>query len=116
MNEFTINMCRGDTNDIVFSIRADDFELSIAEIYFTVKRYPNDKKKLIQKRLSSGEIAYYEDLNCYKFRIEPSDTNQLSFGKYVCDIEISTENNDIVRTFNGILYVDKEVTSWSDKT
>lgn len=104
---FEINMVRGDTSDQEIDIESD-IDIEFDEMYFTVKKRYSDIQYKFQKRLSDGSIQMLDGK--YYFRIEPEDTNRLSFGDYVCDIEI-VKKGSIIRTFNGVLKLSEEVTT-----
>lgn len=111
-----IEMPRGDLRPVDFTIFDDGKpltdeqieELGISEIYFTVKRNYEEKKALFQKKYSTGEIEYSGD-GCFRFVIEPEDTDGLLFNRdYVFDIEFVGEH--LKSTFPGVLHLTPEVT------
>ena len=107
-----MNLIRGDTLNLKFK-RIDRNGEVIKEkpekLFFTVKNSYYDKDYLFQKSLEKGTISYDENDNYYRFTIEPEDTNNLIFGKYVYDIEVV--NLDIVKTIaKGTLEIEEEVT------
>ena len=60
------------------------------EIYFTVKRKWTDKEPLIIKDLN--DMTFDED-GYYHFTIDPSDTENLPYGKYVWDFTPVNDDN-----------------------
>lgn len=60
------------------------------EIYFIVKKNWTDEKALITKDLS--DMTFTED-GYYHFTINPEDTEQLAYGKYVWDFTPVNDNN-----------------------
>ena len=85
-----IQLTRGDTArfeiDIVNMIDNSAYTIADDDILrFSVKRSTNDKDFVIHKELQGQNIVY----------INPDDTNSLSFGKYVYDVEVTTSNGDV---------------------
>ena len=87
--DLMIKMARGDVEIKNFTVKQNGSAWSETpdEIYFTVKSNANDKDYKFQKRLSDGGIVLVET-GKYQIKIEPEDTNGLSFSKYDFDIEI----------------------------
>lgn len=84
----TIRLTRGDTAylqvplktaDGAYTINADD------TLEFSVKRTTKDEDYVFQKTVIGEDT----------FHIEPVDTTELSFGKYVYDIQLTTNNGDV---------------------
>jgi hypothetical protein len=105
----TINMPRGDIRVVPFVVKDSEgnpSEIQFTEIYFTVKRNYHDQEYILQKRLSTGEIET-DGLGTFWFTINASDTDGLSFGKYVFDIELvadgikQTSTGDLVLTYEA---------------
>ena len=72
------------------------------ETNFTEKEY------VFQKRLSNGSIVKDQD-SVYHVVIEPQDTNNLTFGKYVYDIEL-INGSTVKQTTTGKLLLNYEST------
>ncbi len=110
MNE-RLEMTRGDTLKFKFQRKTENEEVikeKVDKMYFTIKRNQETKKALIQKT-SDHNITYDEVTGYYHVVIEPEDTDNLSYGKYYFDVEIT--KNDIVKTIIlGTLQINKEVT------
>lgn len=109
-----IAMKRGDAENICFTVLdSEDNPISFKpdNIYFTVKRYADDHDPLIQKHLLDGSIQDMGE-GTYQFKIEPKDTNELKFGKYVFDIEVVAAGINIKQTFMGRFVLDNEVTHY----
>ena len=110
-----ITMPRGDIQNIIFTITwppESEQEITPTEIYFTVKQSYGHKDYLFQKRLTTGQIEYMSE-NTYGFTIEAADTDMLSFGKYVFDIEIVGEG--LKQTTVGDFVLTHEVTYASNE-
>lgn len=60
------------------------------EIYFVVKKHWTDKEALIIKDLSD---MVFDEEGYYHFTIEPTDTENLAYGKYVWDFTPVEDNN-----------------------
>ena len=106
-----IEMARGDSHGFtvgVYEEGAEETPIAVDNIFFTVKKHYYDKNFVIQKRLDEGTITEYE-ANIYTIMIDPSDTDDLDFGKYDFDIEVIIETNK-KKTFSGVLDLLKEVT------
>ena len=88
-------------------------EIDFSEIYFTVKKTARDRAFLFQKRLSTGGILKL-GLGDYQVKIEPSDTDNLSYGNYLFDIQLvwNDEQGDqqLKETFVGDFVVEEEIT------
>lgn len=85
-----IQLTRGDTArfeiDIVNMIDNSAYVMADDDILrFSVKRSTNDKDFVIHKELQGQNVVY----------INPDDTNSLSFGKYVYDVEVTTGGGDV---------------------
>ena len=94
---FTVNDPNGTVTDIDFT-----------EIYFTVKKTANDVRYLFQKRLSTGGIIKI-DQGDYQIKIEPSDTQNMTYGKYKFDIQLDFLN-EVKETFVGDFELSEEIT------
>ena len=68
---------RGDTAEFDVNITDDGVLVTDCEVLFTVKRFLNDKKYLLQKQVIDGHL-----------RLEHSDTQQLPFGNHYYDISV----------------------------
>lgn len=90
LEDGTIRLTRGDTarfsvgavNDLLgqsYELASDD------QITFTVKKRVRDTAPLLQKTVLGYTV----------FHIKPTDTQSLSFGKYVYDVQITTANGDV---------------------
>lgn len=82
-----IGFTRGDTAGYKFQrtdINGDVITTIADRLYFTVKSQFEDKNYQFQKKLE--DFTFDED-GWYHFVINPEDTNNLKFTKYVYDIE-----------------------------
>ena len=100
---------RGDNKTFTFQRKDADGEV-IAEkpnkMYLTIKQNEYEKQALIQKTFDNG--IRFEN-NTYYVDFVPEDTDDLSFGEYVYDIEII--NGDIVKTIKKDTFIiESEVT------
>lgn len=105
----TINMPRGDIRIIPFTVKDSEGNpstIAFTEIYFTVKRNYHEQEPIFQKKLTTGEIET-DGLGTFWFSIDSQDTDGLSFGKYVFDIELvadglkQTSTGDLVLTYEA---------------
>ena len=79
----TISITRADTGIFTLDIansQGQPYDYSNDEVLFTVKKNVYEKTALIQK-----EVQYGENIT-----ILPSDTEKLSYGAYVYDVQITT--------------------------
>lgn len=92
----TIRITKGDTAYISLEIKIqnrDVYKLSGSDkVYFTVKRSPYDDDFLFQKILDSN--SYVDDEKLF-IHIEPSDTKNLCYGKYLFDVQLVVDESDV---------------------
>ena len=104
-----MRIIRGDNKTFTFQRKDADGEVITEKpnkIYLTVKQNEYQKQALIQKTFDDG-IRFEEDT--YYVDFVPEDTDDLSFGEYVYDIEII--NGDIVKTIKKDTFIiESEVT------
>lgn len=95
---------RKDANGNVITTKADN-------IYFTLKVNGYSDEVLLQKTIDDME---FDDEYYYHFTIEPSDTDDFSFGTYQYDIEVI---QDGVKTTiaRGELQLEEEITWATDE-
>lgn len=108
----TITMPRGDIRVVPFTVKDANGNLSdiaFEEVYFTVKRTYNDSEPIFQKRLTTGEIET-DGTGNFWFTIEPEDTDNMGFGKYVFDIELVALDQGIKQTATGDFVLTYEAT------
>ena len=106
-----ISMPRGDIRLVRFTVNNPDktlTDIEFTEIYFTVKRNYNETRYLFQKRLSTGGIIKL-DQGDYQIKIEPQDTQNMTYGKYKFDIELKC-TTELKETFVGDFELTEEVT------
>ena len=104
-----MRVIRGDNETFKFQRKDQDGNIITQKpdkMYLTVKENIYQEKALIQKTLENGirfeNETYYVDF-------VPEDTDDLSFGTYVYDIEVINEN--IKKTIEkGEFIIDGEVT------
>lgn len=87
-------MIRGDSESITISVINEDGTENLLEhgdtIYFTVKKQVGVEEKAIQK-----VVTIFPD-NVAIIDIKPSDTDNLPFGDYVYDVQLSKENGNVI--------------------
>ena len=84
----TIRLTRGDTAylNIPLVTTEEAYEMNPEDtLTFSVKKSTRDADYIFQK-VVTGTNA---------FHIEPTDTSELAFGKYVYDVELNTIDNDV---------------------
>jgi len=106
-----IEFPRGDSYECGFVLKdsrsGQTADEPFEEVYFTVKKNWTEKEYKFQKRMTTGGIVYDGDGH-YTLHIAPEDTDGLTFGEYVCDLEFV--KTGYKKTFNGVLKLEKEVT------
>lgn len=106
-----MELIRGDTLKLKFQRKNKSGEVITTKpdfLFFTVKSSYYSKDYLFQKRLDR-DISFSEEDYYYRFTIDPKDTDNLSYGSYVYDIEVIT--GDVVKTIaKGNLKITEEVT------
>lgn len=106
----TIDLARGDIKYITFTIYDSTDNIvnaNMTNVYFTVKKDPNQREPIIQKTLKSGTIKRLE--NVYALVLNDTDTDYLGYGSYWFDIEL--ERGDVLKqTFTGRLLLTEEIT------
>lgn len=105
-----MKIIRGDTIVLSFIRLNENSEpiTSIADaVYFTVKKNYIIQEAIIQKTIE--DMNFDEETGRYTFTINPEDTDGLSYGKYVYDIEVivGTYKKTIAK---GELEIKEEVT------
>lgn len=86
----TIMLTRGDTAYLTFPLvlKTDGTPYEMKpddELVLSIKRYITDEEAAMRKESKGSNI----------FHIEPSDTANLSFGKYKYDVQLNTANGDV---------------------
>jgi len=109
--EFT----RGDTKNFQFKLEDINGQAIVLgngdALYLTVKKNYNTTTALFQKTIGNG-IVYIDGF--YKVTINSTDTNNLSYGGYVFDIQVIS--NEIVKTILlGTITLTPEVTFTSNE-
>lgn len=104
-----MRIIRGDSKTFTFQRKDKDNNVITEKpdkMYLTIKQNEYERQPLIQKTFDNG-IRFEEDT--YYVDFVPEDTDDLSFGKYVYDIEII--NGDIVKTIKKDTFIiESEVT------
>ena len=98
-----ITITRGDSARIditVYDAHGEEYELQEGDaLVFTVKSSVNDKEKLIQK---SGAVI----------NINPQDTQDLDYGKYVYDVQITLANGTVNTIIEPSVFKIASEVSW----
>lgn len=102
---YNIKMVKGDTESFGFEVEGVE---NLDAAYFSCKRNSQDENYLFQKSLNSGITKRAE--NQYVVRIDLDDTELLEPGQYLCDLEIS-KNDDVFTIFRGVLELLPEITT-----
>ena len=117
-----ITFARGDTFPLKISVKfkstQEYVDFAFDDVYFTVKKNFTDTNYKFQKRLSDGTITADQQTGCFHVKIMPADTDGLSFGQYVYDVEVvkgTAPNVDIKKTLSGNLYLTNESTHASNE-
>ena len=104
-----MRIIRGDNKTFTFQRKDKNKNVIIEKpdkMYLTIKENEYQKQALIQKTFDDG--IRFEDATYYVDFV-PEDTDDLSFGEYVYDIEII--NGNIVKTIKkDIFVIESEVT------
>lgn len=104
-----MKIIRGDSKTFIFQRKDKDNNVITEKpnkMYLTIKQNEYEKQALIQKTFDNG-IRFEEDT--YYVDFVPEDTDNLSFGEYVYDIEII--NGDFVKTIKKDTFViESEIT------
>ena len=90
LEDGTIKLTRGDTARFSVNLSNDltgsDYTMAVDDkITFTVKKKVKDDAPLLQKNMIGYPV----------FHIKPEDTQDLSFGRYVYDVQINTASGDV---------------------
>lgn len=105
----TLKQTRGDT--VSYTFQRKDTEGSVITtipeaIFFTVKSTFNTPKVLIQKSILQMAMDIH---GVWRFTIENSDTENLPYGVYVFDLQI-TENGAVTTVAKGKFELTQEAT------
>lgn len=112
-----INITRGDNRTFKFQRTTEQGAVitdTPDEMYITFKANNLQEQFFIQKVFSKQEITFDSSKNEYRFEITPEDTNELAYGDYVFDIEI-TDDDKVKTIAEGTLTINPEVTFASNK-
>lgn len=110
-----IEIPRGDLRFFKINLKNNNniVDIDLDDLYFTVKDDTYQEKVLFQKKLSNNTITKDEN-GSYHFKIEPSDTDNLTYGIYSFDVEVYKENV-LKKTIVGLLTITEEVTFASNE-
>lgn len=86
----TIRLTRGDTArltiPIINSASNSEYTMQSGDVlFFTVKKSAKDTNYLFQKKIIGANLIH----------IKPEDTDNLSFGKYKYDAQLTTASGDV---------------------
>lgn len=110
-----MQIIRGDTKRYRFKrydFNGNVIQTKATKVYFTMKKDP-DCRVVLQKSLDNG-ITYDESSNYYYIKIDPKDTENLCFGSYGFDIEI-TQGKVVTTVCVNRLEILPEYTNKGDK-
>lgn len=116
VKQYDIEIPKMDYQIIEVSIKEDGQLIELGatdEIYFTVKKNPNDTTPILQKTLEDG-ITYNEDTGKYEIEIQSDDTKDMVMGEingiYGYDITIYYEGNKPKQKVIGNLKISNKYT------
>ena len=99
-----MKIIRGDTKRYQFK-RTDADGKVVTErpygLYFTVKNTWTDEDFIFQKTISDMEFdddPESETYGYWAFVIRPEDTNQIGYGRHVCDIQVVRDADSLEKT------------------
>lgn len=116
MKNTDLQMTRGDDFKITYQIETAS-DITITEAIFTIKKKTIDQNSLIQKTISlSGPVTSGEGLWTYSFIIEivPDDTKDLSFGKYMYDLQIKYAGGLTLTVIKPSVFEIMEEVTWGN--
>ena len=104
-----MEIVRGDTKALKFQRKMNGEPIldRVDKAYFTVKKNTSEDDPIFQKTIND---MTFDSEGFYHFIVEPEDTNNLTYGDYVYDVEVmigSTYKKTISR---GTLSIVDEVT------
>lgn len=106
-----MTITRGDSGAYTFTRRDDNGNpilTSPETLFFTVKQSYDCESALFQKTISDMTL---DSEGAWHFTIDPADTENLPYGMYVYDIEVTDDDGAYVATIaKGTLSVTKEST------
>ena len=101
-----IRLTRGDSARLLITINSEidnnTYKIKPTDtLTFTIKKAIKDTTPSVQKRITGSN----------QFYILPTDTKDLSFGKYIYDVELTTSDGDVYTIIEPTTFVFlKEVT------
>lgn len=107
-----MELIRGDSLPLKFQrLDADAHPITVppSEMYFTMKPSYKIKECVVQKTLA--DMTYGED-DFWHFKLNPSDTESLPYGRYFCDIEVTDDGE--VNTISRFVIDLLEEATWRD--
>lgn len=103
---------RGDTQPYKFPRKDEQGNpilIEADEVYFTVKSSVNNRNAVLQKTID--DMTFNSETGYYSFTIYPEDTDGLSAGSYVYDIEVIVRAENYKRTISeGEFIITADVT------
>ena len=118
MNNVEIDIVRGDNRTFKFQRKTEQGQVITDEpneMYITFKTNDVINDYVIQKVYSKNEIIYNSSTHYWSFELTPEDTNNLSYGIYMFDVEIITDENKVKTICEGILTINSEITFASNE-
>lgn len=107
-----ISMVKGDTLSFNFQLQGLESETPTS-LYFTCRDKPESENYYFQRALNNGiNLISYDnamDIETYSVRVLPSQTENLSVGRYYYDLQL-TVNDDVITLMKGRINLDWDVT------
>lgn len=104
--QYNFQTFRGDTFE--FELRVNGLDDAFDSVDFTVKGKYVDNFTIIHKDLSDG-ITYNSETGNYLVVCNPEDTNDVTPGAYVYDVQVSTDGM-VYTVLYGKLNIKEDVT------
>lgn len=107
ISNLDIKITRGDTAVIALALQNKDGSEYVPQegdiILLTVKSSVYTKEILIQKKFTDQQI-----------KINPDDTNNLSYGKYYYDVQLTTVSGDVFTVITPHKFEIQSEVTWSE--
>lgn len=100
-----IKLTRGDTADLAVEIEDDEGSYSLASgdtLTMTCKKFSSSEEFVFQKEI----------INSNTFRVEPKDTSNVPFGKYVYDVQLNTADGEVYTVISPKTFEICEEVTW----
>lgn len=101
----TIVLTRGDSAVLKLTVvdgEGQPYEIADNDtVIFTIKKHTTDKEAVLKKTLTDGQII-----------INPQDTENLEYGQYVYDVELTQGSGFVATVIPPTRFVVAEEVSW----